>query len=340
MLFRFAHPWALILLPLAALVLIWMLRRHGWRWTWQNPALRYSDTRLVEGIARGWRARLARLPDLLRLAAWVLLVFALARPQAGQSREVLRGSGIDIVLGVDISGSMAALDFAPDNRLEAAKNVIGEFIDGREFDRIGLVVFARRAFHQSPLTLDYRVLRQLLDDVRLISDMTDAQGQQLLPDGTAVGLGMISAASMLRDSTAPSKVVILLTDGENNAGIDPLTAAEALQAMGIRVYTIGMGKLGEIPTPGADGGIVFIESELNEEALQAIADRTGGVYFRAEDTEALRAVYAEIDTLERSRVERRVIIPWQDQAAPLLWGALALLVLERALRRTLFQVIP
>lgn len=339
MLFRFAHPLALVLLIVAGGWMLWRLRRAGWRWSARVPRLRYSDVRLMDGIKRGWRVRLAWLPDALRLIAWVLLVIALARPQAGQAREVIRGNGIDIVLALDISSSMNALDFTPDNRLQAAKQVMGEFIDGREFDRIGLVVFARSAFHQAPLTLDYRVLGQLLDSVRLVNEVVDANGQPLLLDGTAVGLGMLSSAAMLRDSIAPSRVIILLTDGENNAGIDPLTAADAMQALGIRVYTIGMGKLGEIPVP-TDNGIVFVESELNEVALREIAARTGGLYFRAQDTDGLREIYAQIDTLERTRVERRVTVPWQDMASPLMVGAFILLVLERVLRRTVFQTIP
>jgi len=339
MLFRFAHPLALTLLIVAAGWVVWRLRRDGWRWPSDVPRLRYSDVRLMDGLKRGWRVRWVWLPNALRWVAWVLLVVALARPQAGQAREVLRGNGIDIVLALDISSSMNALDFTPNNRLDAAKQEMSEFVAGREFDRIGLVVFARAAFHQAPLTLDYRVLNQLLDSVRLVSDVVDADGQPLLLDGTAVGLGMLSAAAMLRDSRAPSRVVILLTDGENNAGIDPLTAVDALQTLGIRVYTIGMGKLGEIPVP-TDNGIVFVESELNEAALREIAARTDGAYFRAEDTDGLRQVYAQIDALERTRVERRVTIPWQDMAAPLMLSAFFVLVLERVLRRTLFQTIP
>lgn len=336
--FRFAHPWVLTLLVVAAFMVVrWLLSlRHQP----SGVALRYSDTRLVGGLPVGWRVRLRLLPDALALLAWVLLVIALARPQSGQAREVLRGQGIDIVLALDISGSMAALDFQPLNRLENAKIVIDEFIEGRSFDRIGLVVFARGAFHQSPLTLDYPVLRQLLGEVRLVTDIVDAEGRPLLPDGTAIGLGIASAATMLRNSDAPSRVIILLTDGDNNAALDPLTAAEAAAALGIRVYTIGMGTFGMVPFPSPDGGIVLFESDFNEDVLQQIAQIGGGQYYHAEDIIRLREIYDEIDRLERSRVERQVFVPWQDQAWGLMSTALLLLLTERVLRRTLFQTIP
>lgn len=340
--FRFAHPWALGLLLVGAAVLgLWFYRQRRSQHNAPNAAaLNYSDTRLVSGLPEGWRVRLRWLPDVLALLAWVLLVIALARPQSGQAREVLRGQGIDIVLVLDISGSMAALDFETQNRLETAKTVIGEFIAGREFDRIGLVVFARSAFHQSPLTLDYPVLRNLLDDVKLVSDIVDPAGNPLLLDGTAIGLGIASAATMLRTSDAPSKVIIALTDGDNNAALDPVTASEAAAALGIRVYTIGMGKTGLVPVPNPDGGIEMVESDLNEDALREIAETADGLYFRAEDTEGLRQIYDEIDRLERSRVERQVFVPWQDQAWGVMMIALVALILERVLRRTVFQAIP
>jgi Ca-activated chloride channel family protein len=340
---RLAHPWALLILVagLGALLVYLRARRASLLPpALRPPALRYSDVRLTGQGKRTWRARLRVLPDLLRLIAWAVLVFALARPQMGEAREVLRGRGLDIVLALDISSSMGALDFQPDNRLAVAKQVIGDFITRREFDRIGLVVFARDAFHRAPLTLDYDVLENLLDGVQLVADITDAAGVPLLLDGTAIGDGLLSAGAMLRASDAPSKVVILLTDGENNAGPDPLLVAEAAAALGIRVYTVGMGRTGEIPVPDQDGTIVYIQSELNEETLQRIAALTGGAYFRAEDSAGLAATYAEIDRLERAPVERRVYIPWQDIGWPLVWLALGLLLGERVLRLTLFQAVP
>lgn len=336
--FRFAHPFVLALLLVMAGTLLFRYARDRLRD--QPPTLLYSDIRLIEGLPLGWRVRLRRLPDILRLIAWVLLVIALARPQSGNAREVIRGQGVDIVLALDISGSMAALDFEPGTRLNAAQAVIDTFIEGREFDRIGLVVFARNAFHQSPLTLDYDVLRQLLDEVKIVNEIVDADGQPLLLDGTAIGLGMASAGTMLRDSTAPNKVIVLLTDGDNNAALDPLTAAQAMAVLGVRVYTIGMGKTGQIPIADAVGNIVYIESDLDEQALSDIASLTGGLYFRAEDTQGLEQIYDEINRLERSRVLRQVFIPWQDQAWTVMTAALILLITERILRWTLLQVVP
>ncbi len=294
----------------------------------------------MSGIAPSWRIRTRLLPDVLRMLAWGALVIALARPQTGSAREILRGQGIDIVLALDISGSMAALDFEPQNRLTAAKEVIGEFIAGRQFDRIGLVVFARNAYHQSPLTLDYATVINLLNQVRLAPEIVDENKHPLILDGTAIGLGIASAGTMLRDSTAPSRVIVLLTDGDNNASLDPITAAQAMQALGIRIYTIGMGKTGQVPLPDPENGVIFQESDLDEATLQQIAEQTGGLYFRAENRAGLTQIYAEIDRLERSRVERQVFVPWQDQAWVWIGAAIVLLMIERVLRETLFQTIP
>jgi Ca-activated chloride channel family protein len=221
---------------------------------------------------------------------------------------------------------MSSPDFQPDNRLEAAKNVLAEFIRNREFDRIGLVVFARDAFIHVPLTLDYDVLLGLIDEVRLAPQLG-------LLDGTAIGMGLASAGNMVRGTDTLSKVVVLLTDGANNAGaIDPITAADALSALDIKVYTVGMGK------PEA---VASIEgSELDEDALQTIAALTGGFFFRAESTSSLQLVYEQIDGLERSPVERQLFVRWQDQVVGWLTAALLLLVGERIMRHTVFQTIP
>jgi len=322
MTFRFAHPVALLifLLPLAILL---VLRFTEWRPG--LPIMRYSDIRLVEGVRASWRVRFRRLPDGLRLVAWILLVTALARPQTGRSQEIIRGQGVDIVLSLDISGSMDNQDFAPQNRLEAAKGVIADFVSGRVFDRIGLVVFAEDAFQQTPPTLDYDALLRALSEVRLASEL--GMGRQ-----TAIGLGLASSANMLRTSTAASKVIILLTDGANTTGaIDPITAAEAVAALGIRVYTIGIGT--------AEVGAASGEA-LDEESLQRIADIADGRYFRAQDLQGLQQVYDQIDALERSDVERQIFVQWQEQAGMLLIASLALLVSERLLRHTVLQAIP
>jgi len=321
--FRFAHPWALLLLLLPLLFWFRSRRDMGKRFA---PVLNYSDTRLIAGLPVGWRVRLRRLPDLVRLLAWVVLLIALARPQSGRARELIRGQGIDIVLALDISNSMSSPDFQPDNRLEAAKNVLAEFIRNREFDRIGLVVFARDAFIHVPLTLDYDVLLGLIDEVRLAPQLG-------LLDGTAIGMGLASAGNMVRGTDTLSKVVVLLTDGANNAGaIDPITAADALSALGIKVYTVGMGK------PEAAASIEG--SELDEGTLQTIAALTDGFFFRAESTSSLQLVYEQIDGLERSPVERQLFVRWQDQVVGWLTAALLLLVGERIMRHTVFQTIP
>ncbi len=333
--FRFAYPLGFVLLVVPLAFYMRVIRVH---WQHMSGTMSYSDTRLFTGLPVGWRVRLRILPDAIKYVAFCLLVVALARPQTGQTREVLRGQGVDIVLAVDISSSMLALDFEPQNRLEAAKIVISDFIMGREFDRIGLIVFARSAYHQVPLTLDYAVLLHLLDEVQLVTELRVIESRQL--DGTAIGLGIASSANMLRSSNTPSKVIILLTDGDNNAGIDPLKAATAAATLGIRLYTIGMGKPGLVDIPDRDGIIRTVESDLNEGALTEMALRGDGLYFRAENTLGLQQIYAQIDALERSNVERVVFVRWKDQVNGLLFVAFGLLCIERLLRRTVFLSIP
>lgn len=330
--FRFAYPLALLLLALPILLFALPGLR---RFRPVPPAMTYSDVRLLDSLLVPWRVRLHGLPDLLRWVAWALLVVGLARPQTGMAREVLRGQGVDIVLALDISDSMAAQDFEPRNRLEAAKQVMADFIAARSFDRIGLVVFGVDAYHQAPLTLDYTVLNLLLNEVRLASELPDVDG-----GATAIGLGIASAANMLRESEAASRVIILLTDGDNNTALDPVVAAEAAAAFGIRLYTIGMGQRGLVEFTLEDGSTVALESDLNEDLLQELAAIGGGLYFYAQDLADLQAVYAQIDALERSTIELRVLVRWQDRGWPLLWAALALLLVERVLRRTVFQAIP
>jgi Ca-activated chloride channel family protein len=322
MTFRFAHPIALLIFLFPVVILL-LQRSRGWRF--ELPLMCYSDVRLVQGLTDSWRVRFRRMPDVLRLAAWALLVVALARPQTGRSQEVVRGQGVDIVLALDISGSMDNLDFAPQNRLEAAKSVISDFITGRVFDRIGLVVFAEDAFHQTPPTLDYDALLRALAEVRLASDL--GMGRQ-----TAIGLGLMSSANMLRTSTAASKVIILLTDGANTTGsIDPVTAVQAVAALGIRVYTIGIGS----PEFAAESG-----EGLDETTLETIASIANGRYFLAQNLTTLQEVYDQIDALERSDVERQVYVQWQEQAGIWLAAAFVLLLGERILRHTVFQAVP
>ncbi len=334
--FRLANPAALLLLVLP--IIGWLAVRFNPSLWPELPVLRYSDVRLMDGLPVSWRVRLRALPNILRMVAWVLLVVAMSRPQSGRAQQVVRGRGLDIVLALDISSSMRALDFGDQNRLEAAKGVIADFVEGREFDRVGLVVFAEDAFHHVPPTLDYELLNRLLGDVQIITNYFDDGG------GTAIGLGIASAANMLRASDAPSKVVILLTDGRNTAetGVAPLEAARAAATLGIRIYTIGMGRPGRVPFPIDDGagGTQLVDSDLDEETLQEIAAVSGTLYFRAEDLQGLQRIYEQIDALERADVERQVFIRWNERALPILIAALVFMLLERLLRHTVFERLP
>jgi len=317
--FRFAFPLALVLLIPAALLLF----RHFRGSVSAPPALRYSDTRLLGGLPIGLRVRLRRLPDALRLIAWILLVVALARPQFGDASETISGEGIDIMLAMDISDSMGTQDFSGITRFEAAKNVLRDFIDGRNFDHIGLVVFAEDAFYQAPPTLDSYILQEILDQVPLA-------GSVGLSNRTAIGLGIAQATNVLRERETPSRIIILLTDGASNAGaVDPVSASQAAATYGIRIYTVGLGTSEGDP-----------QNALDEDLLRRIARITDGEYFNALSLEDLRDVYEQIDQLEPSTASRDVSILWQDQAWGLLILALILLVVERVLRQTLFQSIP
>ncbi len=330
---EFATPWFLMLLallPIIALARVWAGRRT-------SAALKYAHNPFVTPRRRTWRVSAQPALMGLRLLALALIIVAIARPQTSEATQIIHGEGVDIVLALDISGSMASLDFSPQNRLGAAKSVIGDFVEARPYDRIGLVVFASQAFIQGPPTIDHDVLQVLLSEVELVTDLG-------LDDGTAIGLGLASAANMLRESTTKSKVIILLTDGANNAGnIDPLTAALAIESLGIKVYTIGAGRPGivQIPQRTRFGTrIVRYRSDLDEEVLSEIAATTGGQYFRAENAAGLEQIYEEINLLEKSELEVRVFKRYQEQAVWLLLPALFILFSELALRNTLLRRLP
>ena len=317
--------------PLVAVIPILVV---AWWWLRQRKAqpsptaLHFSDTRLFAGLPVSWKVRFNALPDILRWAAWGCLVIALARPQTGQSQQIIHGQGIEIVLALDISGSMEATDFAPQNRLEAAKAVIGDFIQRREFDQIGLVVFAHDSFQLVPPTLDYSVLRNALSNIQLAT----TQG---IADGTAIGLGIASAGNMLRSGTVASKVIILLTDGANNAGdIGPMTAAEAVAALGMRVYTIGMVQ----HTSPTSANVQ--EDNVDESTLKSVASITNGRYYAASNETDLESIYSQINTLERSDIEKQIFVRWQEQFQWFAAIGLLLLVIEQVLRQTVLQVIP
>ena len=333
--FQFASPWVLSLLLLVPVVIIWRRRQNGQS---RPVALRYANVRAAAVPVRSWRLAARPLLPFLRILTVAMIIVGLARPQFVQSKEIIRGEGVDIALALDISGSMASLDFQPQNRLEAAKDVISEFIAERQYDQVGLVVFAANAFNQSPPTVDKNVLGRMLDQTGLAPDLN-------IDDGTAIGMGLGNAANMLKDSDAKSKVVILLTDGVNNAGqIDPLTAADAAETLGIKVYTVGMGRPGQVPVPVKDAfgreQVVMQESQLDEATLQEIADRTGGRYYRAEDTAGLRQVYDEISELERSEIEILSYANYQELFGWVVLPGLFFLLAEMFLRQTALRILP
>ncbi len=332
----FASPWFLMLLLVVPALLV-LPHWHGTRNRSQPTGLRYADTGLTRTGSRPWRVTIRPLLLAMRLLGIVLVIVALARPQSSEAQETIEGEGVDIVLALDISGSMGALDFGAQNRLEAATQVIDDFVRERPYDRIGLVVFAHNAFLQSPPTLDHRILARQLREVGLATEIG-------IDDGTAIGLGLATAANMFRDSDVESKVIILLTDGVNNAGeIDSLTAAEAARALGIKVYTVGAGSTGLAPVRGRGllgDRFVYRESALDEDTLREIAAVTSGRYFRAKDVNGLRQTYSEISNLEKSQVEVQTFIRHEELVARVAFPAMLVLLLEAVLRNTWLRVMP
>ena len=325
----FAQPGFFFLLILVPVAIYWYWRNHGRHLV----ELQVPTLKVYRAIPRSMRQRLRHSLFAMRLLAFILLTVALARPQSTSHGENVTTEGIDIILATDISGSMIAEDFKP-NRIEAAKNVAMDFIDGRPNDRIGLVIFSGESFTQCPLTLDHAVLKNLLKEVK----------SGMIEDGTAIGMGIATAVSRLKDSKAKSRVIILLTDGVNNRGeIDPMTAAGIAQSFGIRVYTIGVGTVGVAPYPvQTPFGIQYqnMPVEIDEALLQKIADQTGGKYFRATDNQKLKAIYQEIDRMEKSKIEVTEFHRHKEEfySAAML-GGLFLLV-ELLLSQTVFRKIP
>lgn len=325
----FQHPWLFLLLLVIPAYVAWFF----WRRRTSHATMQVSTLETLDGVRPTWRVRLRFLPLVLRLLAVALVVIVLARPQSTSSYSDSNTEGIDIVLSMDISGSMKAVDFKP-NRLEAAKNVAAKFIAGRPNDNIGLVVFAGESFTQCPLTTDHAVLINLLSDIRT----------GMLEDGTAIGMGLATAVSRIKESKAKSKVIILLTDGMNNYGaISPEKAAELAQTFGVRVYTIGVGSQGvaQVPVQTAFGvKMQDMEVKIDEALLQGIADKTGGKYFRATNNKSLESIYEEIDKLEKTIMEVRHYTQRTDEYLPFALAALILLVMEVLLRNTLLRTIP
>ena len=330
MIMHFASPYYLWLLTL----LVPMIGYYVWRTLQGGAAIRISSVAGVVRAPKTVRYYLRHLPFALRAAAFALLVVALARPQDVEQNVRTNTEGIDIMLAIDVSGSMLARDFKPD-RITAAKEVAGSFIADRYGDRIGLVAFAGEAFTQSPLTTDQSTLQTLLARIR----------SGLIEDGTAIGNGLATAINRLRESEAKSKVIILLTDGVNDRGeIAPLTAAEIAKAQGIRVYTIGVGTEGMAPYPAIDmfGNITFVNQkvEIDEKTLTAISDMTGGKYFRATDKAKLKAIYDEINQLEKSKVEVTEHVSYHELYLAWVLAALGLLLAEFLLANLVLKRIP
>lgn len=326
----FAHPYFLWLLA----VLIPMTAWYVYRTRRGGAAIRISTVAGVVRAPKTVRYFLRHVPFVLRCAAVALLVVALARPRFAEHNSRTNAEGIDIMLAIDVSGSMLARDFRPD-RITAAKEVAGTFIADRYGDRIGLVVFAGEAYTQSPLTTDQGTLQTLLSRIR----------SGLVEDGTAIGNGLATAINRLRESDAKSKVIILLTDGENNAGqIAPATAAEIARAQGIRVYTIGVGTRGKAPYPYLDmfGNITYqmADVKIDEETLRQIARTTGGEYFRATDKSKLEAIYEQINQLEKSKVEISEFTVYHEQYLGWALAGLLLLLAEFLLSNLALKKLP
>lgn len=327
--YDFANPewfWALLLVP--ALGMVSILRPNS------SPEIRFSSLNLFLKSGTDWLALLRPALFILRAAALSLIVIALARPQSQSKWQDITTEGIDIVISFDVSASMLAKDFEPD-RLEASKRVAIDFISQRPTDRIGLVVYEGEAFTQCPLTTDHRVLKDLFREVRT----------GLLEGGTAIGMGLATAVNRLRESDAKSRVIILLTDGVNNQGsIPPLTAAEIAREFGIRVYTIGVGTMGKALSPvgiypNGKYKYDYVDVEIDEQLMQDVAEMTGGQYFRATDAAKLEQIYAEIDQLEKTRIE---VTQHSRKHEEYFWLAalgLGLIGIEFLLRHTIFRTI-
>jgi Ca-activated chloride channel family protein len=329
----FAHPWFLLLL-LAVPVLAWWHGRRG-----RRAAFLYSSVELLKGVSDMTRSAAGRVLPLLRWLALALLIVALARPQWMESETTQKASGVDIVLAIDLSGSMESEDFKLNgqqvNRLVIAKDVLRQFIERRPSDRIGLVAFAGRAYIAAPLTLDHAFLQLNLERLEL----------HTIEDGTAIGSGLSASVNRLRDLQSKSKIVILMTDGQNNAGqIPPLTAAEAAEALKVKVYTIGVGTRGTAPMPVRDvfgrKGYRNVPVDIDEETLKSISQKTGGKYYRADSTDTLRRIYDEIDQLEKTEVEVKKFVHIEELFHWAAVPGLVLVLLELLLSNTIWRRLP
>jgi len=329
--YRFADPEYLYLLILIPLLVYWYWTRKGRG----NSKIRFSDVGIVKKVGKTTKQHLRHSVFFFRLLFLSFIILALARPQSGSKMKETSTEGVDIVLAIDVSSSMLAEDFKP-NRLEAAKNVASEFIEGRQNDRLGMIIFAGESFTQCPLTLDYGVLLNLLES-------TEVADQEW--DGTAIGMGIVNAVNRLRDSKAKSKVVILLTDGENNKGqVDPITAARIAQSFEVKIYTIGAGTKGTALYPVTDPlmGKRYVPMPVNidEDVLKEIAKITEAKYFRATNSKKLAEIYQEIGEMEKTKIEVQEFTRYDEFFIYFLGLGLLFFAIEIIFSNTVFRKIP
>lgn len=326
---EFANPYVLGLLIYVPLMAWWYYKKKDE----YIAEVRLSSTQGI-AVAQSWKVSARPILQVLQLLAIAALIIALARPQVVLKKENVNAEGIDIMLALDVSVSMLAKDFEPD-RLEASKEVAAEFVEQRKHDRIGLIVFAGESFTQCPLTTDHNILRSFLSTLEC----------GLIENGTAIGMGLANASKRLKDSDAKSKVIILLTDGENNAGYaSPMQAADAAKKLGIKVYTIGVGTKGQAQVPVAqrpNGSFIYgwQQVRIDEELLQQVAKETGGEYFRAQDMDQLKAIYSKIDLLERTKIETTTIRNYKEKYHFFVLLAICLVLIQVLLANTLFKTI-
>ena len=319
---EFANPYYFLLLLLLIPLVGWPI----WKRRKMRSTLQVPTTAPLSGMRKSWKQRFSFLPLLCRALAVIFIVIALARPQSAFRQQNIKVEGVDIVMALDVSGSMKCMDFRP-NRLGACKKVAAEFIEGRPTDRIGLVVYAGEAFTQCPATTDHETLLGLLEKVKF----------DLMEDGTAIGDGLGTAINRLRETDAKSKIIILLSDGVNNSGyMDPISAAEIAKDFNIKVYTIGCGSLGKAPYPGPSG-TVYVDTEIDETLLKNIATTTGGQYFRANNAKKLEEVYQEIDKMEKTIINETTFENKADEFMPFLVFALLFIALEILFRFTIYK---
>lgn len=327
--YQFENPeffWLLLVIPLLA----------AWQWysrAQQSPEMSYPETDFIAHVSGNWIAKLRPILQVLRLLAVALIIMAMARPRTTEESSKTRAAeGIDIVMAVDVSASMLAKDLRP-SRLGATKDVASVFISQRPNDRIGLVVYAGESYTQTPLTSDHKIVQNALKDLKY----------GLIQDGTAIGMGLATSVNRLKESKAKSKVIILLTDGENNSGeIDPLTATQLAKSFNIRVYTIGVGTKGTAPTPAAydmRGNFIYrnLPVNIDEELLQQIAVETGGTYFRATDNSKLQEIYAEIDKLEKTKLKELKFYSYDEKFEVFAIWAFLCFAIEMILRFTIYR---